>query len=171
MERNTERRDIPRILAKGALPFDERLRTAFTPRGGQGRARPARAPETPLGAAQRLREGVYNVPMTAARLTRTLRREVVRPILRTKRELLRTICSGGSAKHSDQPRRAGEPSAAPTSVAAPVPAPPAASPSSGKQAQGRKRTKAELYEEAVRRDIPGRSTMNKAQLEKALGLE
>ena len=30
------------------------------------------------------------------------------------------------------------------------------------------RTRAELYEEAKRRDIPGRSTMSKAQLERAL---
>ena len=33
---------------------------------------------------------------------------------------------------------------------------------------GRERTRAELYEEARKRDIPGRSKMNKQQLEKAL---
>ena len=31
------------------------------------------------------------------------------------------------------------------------------------------RTKAQLYQEAKRRNIPGRSTMNKAQLERAVG--
>ena len=37
------------------------------------------------------------------------------------------------------------------------------------QKEGRNaKTRGELYEEAKRRDIPGRSTMNKAQLEKAL---
>ena len=37
------------------------------------------------------------------------------------------------------------------------------------QKEGRNaKTRGELYEEAKKRDIPGRSTMNKAQLEKAL---
>ena len=35
--------------------------------------------------------------------------------------------------------------------------------------QGRRNTRADLYQEARRRDIPGRSRMNKAQLQRALG--
>ena len=36
------------------------------------------------------------------------------------------------------------------------------------RAEGRGRTRAELYAEARRRDVPGRSKMDKAQLERAL---
>lgn len=37
------------------------------------------------------------------------------------------------------------------------------------EAEGRGDTRARLYQEARRRDIPGRSRMNKAQLQRALG--
>ncbi len=40
--------------------------------------------------------------------------------------------------------------------------------SSGSQRNSGEKTKSELYEEAKRRDIPGRSKMSKAQLERAL---
>ncbi|KAA2244363.1 hypothetical protein [Salinarimonas soli] len=39
----------------------------------------------------------------------------------------------------------------------------------GKAAAGRERTKADLMAEARKRDVPGRSKMSKAQLERALG--
>ncbi len=38
----------------------------------------------------------------------------------------------------------------------------------GRSASGGERTRAQLYKEAQRREIPGRSRMNKAQLERAL---
>jgi|SRR3569623_1135232 len=40
--------------------------------------------------------------------------------------------------------------------------------SSKPKASGGERTRAQLYEQAKKRDIPGRSSMNKAQLERAL---
>jgi len=40
--------------------------------------------------------------------------------------------------------------------------------STSRRRSGGERTRAELYAEARRRDIPGRSTMNKAQLQRAL---
>jgi hypothetical protein len=38
----------------------------------------------------------------------------------------------------------------------------------GRKAQAADRTRAQLYEEAKRRDVPGRSRMSKAELERAL---
>jgi hypothetical protein len=41
-------------------------------------------------------------------------------------------------------------------------------PSAGRKSSDKERSKKQLYSEAQKRDIPGRSTMSKAELEKAL---